>query len=81
MAVAGVQLIDAMTLKTGCHYRVFVSALSKTPSFDGRYVGVVELAGTVRGHEFSVAGPAARAWRSILLVDEIREVEELADAA
>ncbi len=72
-----------MTLKTGCRYRVFVSAVSKTPSFDGRYVGAVELAGAVRGHEFSVIDSTARArrWRPILLVDEIREIEELADAA
>ena len=40
-------------------------------------MGAVELAGAVRGHEFSVTGPATRVWRSILLVDEIREVEEL----
>ncbi|HST18594.1 MAG TPA: hypothetical protein VLK36_13055 [Gaiellaceae bacterium] len=70
-----------MTLKSGSRYRVLVSASSRTPSFDGRYVGAVELAGAVRGHEFSVTGASERAWRPILLVDEIREVEELADAA
>ena len=71
-----------MTLKTGCHYRVFVTAVSKTPTFDGRYVGAVELAGAVRGHEFSVTDAALRRrWRPILLVDEIRGIEELVDAA
>lgn len=71
-----------MTLKTGCMYRVFVTAVSETPTFDGRYVGAVELAGTVRGHEFSVMDAAPRRrWRPILLVDEIRGIEELADAA
>jgi hypothetical protein len=70
-----------MTLKSGSTYRVLVSTSSRTASFDGRYVGAVELAGAVRGHEFTVTGVAARAWRAILLVDEIREIEELADAA
>lgn len=72
-----------MTLKTGSRYRVLVSASCRTPSFDGRYVRAVELAGAVCGHEFSVTEATAgdRAWRPILLVDEIREVEELADAA
>lgn len=75
-----------MTLETGRRYRVFLSAVSKLPSFDGRYVGPVELAGAVRGHEFSILAPSAdsaqaREWHPILLLDEIRAVEELADAA
>jgi len=75
-----------MTLETGRRYRVFLASVSKLPSFDGRYVGPVVLAGAVRGHEFSTVGTLAdgnqvREWRPILLLDEIRSVEELADAA
>jgi len=72
-----------MTLETGRRYRVFLASVSKLPSFDGRYIGPVVLAGAVRGHEFSTGadGNQVRESRPILLLDEIRSVEELADAA
>ena len=72
-----------MTLQTGRHYRVYLTALSELTSFVGCYLGAVELAGAVRGHEFTVdsSSPRRHERHPILLVDEIRGVEELADSA